>query len=369
MIDALELLQGLVGIPSLSGDEGEASEWLVERMADLGFRSFVDGAGNAVGVVERPDSEGKITFEGVLLGHIDTVPGEIPVEIRGGSLYGRGSVDAKGPLASFVMAAAGAGLLPGTRLIVAGAVEEEAATSKGAWHLVENLPGGSSEDPIRSPDFCLIGEPSGWDAVTLGYKGRMLIDYELSREMGHTAGPDTAVAERAVAWWNAIRAYADRCNNGCTREFDRLSLSLRSVQTASDGFYDSVSAKVGIRIPPGADLEAVAAEARLAAGEAQLEVYGEVPAHLADRRSPLVRAFSTVMRRQGVRPRMKVKTGTSDMNVAGPRWGCPIAAYGPGDSRLDHTPHEHLVIEDYHRAISTLTGVLERVQEVQHEFE
>ena len=42
----------------------------------------------------------------VLLGHIDTVPGEIPVRVEDGVLHGRGSVDAKGPLATFVAAAA-----------------------------------------------------------------------------------------------------------------------------------------------------------------------------------------------------------------------------------------------------------------------
>jgi len=29
-----------------------------------------------------------------------------------------------------------------------------------------------------------------------------------------------------------------------------------------------------------------------------------------------------------------IKTGTSDMNIVGPIWKCPIVAYGPGDSRL-----------------------------------
>jgi len=53
-----------------------------------------------------------------------------------------------------------------------------------------------------------------------------------------------------------------------------------------------------------------------------------------------------------------VKTGTSDMNVVGPVWHCPIVAYGPGDSNLDHTPHEHILIEEYGRAIAVLTRVL-----------
>jgi acetylornithine deacetylase/succinyl-diaminopimelate desuccinylase-like protein len=46
------------------------------------------------------------------------------------------------------------------------------------------------------------------------------------------------------------------------------------------------------------------------------------------------------------------------MNVVGPAWGENIVAYGPGDSRLDHTPGEHLEIDEYLRAIDVLEHVL-----------
>ena len=48
------------------------------------------------------------------------------------------------------------------------------------------------------------------------------------------------------------------------------------------------------------------------------------------------------------------------MNILFPAWSCPMVAYGPGDSRYDHTPIERLAIADYERAISVLRGVLER---------
>src|SRR5512134_1371926 len=89
-------LRGLVEHYSPSGEEGAAVTWLIERMQTLGFtRSYVDAAGNAVGWMG--DGPQQI----VLLGHIDTVPGEIPPHLEGGDYFGRGSVDAKGPLAAF----------------------------------------------------------------------------------------------------------------------------------------------------------------------------------------------------------------------------------------------------------------------------
>jgi LysW-gamma-L-lysine carboxypeptidase len=47
------------------------------------------------------------------------------------------------------------------------------------------------------------------------------------------------------------------------------------------------------------------------------------------------------------------------MNIVGPAWGTPIVAYGPGDSSLDHTPEEHITIEEFRRAVDVLTHALE----------
>jgi LysW-gamma-L-lysine carboxypeptidase len=38
-----------------------------------------------------------------------------------------------------------------------------------------------------------------------------------------------------------------------------------------------------------------------------------------------------------------------------------MLAYGPGDSTLDHTPDEHLHLDDYQRAIAVLTAALQRL--------
>ena len=73
-----------------------------------------------------------------------------------------------------------------------------------------------------------------------------------------------------------------------------------------------------------------------------------------------MRSFLSAIRAAdpAVQPGFVVKTGTSDMNVVGPLWRCPIVAYGPGDSALDHTPHEHLSLDEYWRAIEVLEQAL-----------
>jgi LysW-gamma-L-lysine carboxypeptidase len=49
------------------------------------------------------------------------------------------------------------------------------------------------------------------------------------------------------------------------------------------------------------------------------------------------------------------------MNVVGPAWGCPIVAYGPGDAAMDHTPDEHIEIEEFRRGVDVLAQALEIV--------
>src|SRR4051812_4092580 len=85
---AVALLHGLVATPSISRVEQDAVRYLVDAMARLGLEAWIDETGNAVGSI------GEGSPEIVLLGHIDTVPGDVPVRIEDGLLYGRGAVDA-----------------------------------------------------------------------------------------------------------------------------------------------------------------------------------------------------------------------------------------------------------------------------------
>ncbi|MCD6288973.1 MAG: [LysW]-lysine hydrolase [Anaerolineae bacterium] len=347
---SIELLRGAVEIESLSGQEEALAAYLVNAMRARGYdRAFIDEAGNAVGEKGLPDAAHTI----VLLGHMDTVPGHIPVRIEDGKLYGRGSVDAKGPLCAFIEAAARACPPTGWQIVVAGAVEEESATSRGARHIATQY----------HPDFCIIGEPSAWDRITLGYKGRLLVDFTARQPMGHTAGPMSSVCETVVTWWLGIQRFAEAFNRDRKTAFDRLLPSLREIHSSSDGLYDRVDATVGLRLPldiERADLEQAIRSAAPQAPDLEVTISfrGYEPAYRASKNTPLVRAFLAAIRGQGGRPGFKIKTGTSDMNVVGPVWGCPIVAYGPGDSSLDHTPEEHIELDEYLRAIDVLSDVL-----------
>jgi len=343
MDSAYATLHGLVSVYSPSGSERPAVDWLVARMRALGFeQSFVDEAGNAVGII------GSGPRQVILLGHIDTVPGEIPPRIQAGVLYGRGAVDAKAPLACFVDALAQTGAIPGWQFVVIGAVEEE-RDSEGARYVAQRY----------KPDFAIIGEPNRWDRVSLGYKGSAWADVTVRAEQFHSAHAEESACETAVNHWLRVKSFAESFNSGRVKNFERLLLTLRGMQSGADGFEQWARLSIGARLPvdlPPQEWYARLAEITLTA---LIEPRGfAVPAWQSEKNSPLVRALLSGIRACGGAPSFVYKTGTADLNIVAPVWGCPAVVYGPGDSALDHTPDEHISLEEYVQSVSVLTNAL-----------
>ncbi|MEI7555097.1 [LysW]-lysine hydrolase [Candidatus Chlorohelix sp.] len=352
--ERVAFFQEMLEIYSPSHQESAVAEFLVRKMQAWNFReAYVDEAGNAVGEIGATQEQATKTV--ALLGHIDTVPGFIPVQIMedGDTIYGRGSVDAKGPFAAFTLGAAA--LVPlqaqlsaeGKRIVLIGAVEEEAASSKGARYAANRY----------RPQFCVIGEPSGWSNITLGYKGRLLVDYTLSRDTKHTAAEGSSVCEEAVDFWNKIKAYATELNMGKSI-FETLQPSLRNFNSQANGFQEVAHLYIGFRIPVGFSIQEFKTLLDEWRGDAVLVLSGEEEPVRSEKNNLLVRAFLSAIRVEGGQPKFRYKTGTSDMNVLAPVWQCPILAYGPGDSSLDHTPNEHASLRELEKGANIITRML-----------
>ena len=342
----VDLLRRLVEIESLSDREGDAVRELVRQMGLRGLETEIDAAGNAIG------RAGSGERHVVLLGHIDTVPGRIPVRIdENGYLWGRGSVDAKGPLCTFAAAAALAAPRLKCRVTVVGAVGEERIGSPGAREVAK----------WDAPDFCVIGEPSSWDAVCLGYRGTLSLVYQLEQPSRHTAGPGEPASEQAVRFWNAVVAHCDEINATVEKRtmFTTLTPTLRRMSGGIDDLVDHGMMSIGLRMPPGVDVGALLERLRELAAPGELILDGVQEGYRSPRTSPIVPPFLRAIRAEGGEPRFTVKLGTSDMTIVGPVWQCPILAYGPGDAALDHTPEERVSLDEYGKAIRVLAAVLE----------
>ncbi len=348
MTNDIDFLTQAISIPSVSGNEAELAHYLVSEMKSFTTSAFVDEAGNAVGKLGHGPL--KLYF----LGHIDTVPGEIPVRVEDNVLWGRGSVDAKG---SFCTAVAAASKLSDSfkekvSLTLIGATEEESPTSKGARYAVQ---------AYEKPDLIIIGEPSNWDAMTLGYKGRLVSHWSVKKENFHSAGEGTTAAEDLVDIWNQLKTQADAYNQGKKGIFSALQIALQSISSQSDGLVQSATASIGYRLPTELSPNDLIKILESHDFQAEVNFTGQEIAYRSKKDTALTRAFRVAIREAGGKPRFKVKTGTSDMNVVAPDWNVPMLAYGPGDSALDHTPFERLELSEYQKAVAVLTTAFERL--------
>ncbi|SEQ86417.1 [LysW]-lysine hydrolase [Natrinema salaciae] len=335
--EARELLVDLVSTPSPTGEEREAAKRLVDFFEAHDREVWIDAVGN----VRAPADDAVL-----LTSHIDTVPGDIPVEIEEAGddeiLWGRGSVDATGPLAAMAAAAVRTGVS------FVGVVGEE-VDSTGSRYLVD--------DRAEPPDAVVNGEPSGADGITLGYRGLIAGTYVATSESGHTSRPDPNAIQHAVRWWSAVEAHFE--GDEYEPVFEQVTTKPVDIEggVSDDGLSVEATMDVQLRVPPALDVGTVreAAEAELEVGTVTWK--DKVPPVMMSPRTEVARAFRVAIRKEGGDPRLVRKTGTSDMNIYAGAWNCPMVTYGPGNSDLDHAPDERLPLSEFDQSVS----ILERV--------
>src|SRR6266545_3505636 len=306
-MDEVDLLMALVREYSPSGHEAGAVRRFIEAARSLGLTANADAAGN--GIARLGSGPPSVMF----LGHIDTVEGELPIRLDGRRLYGRGACDAKGALAAALVAA----------------------------HRHDG-PG----------DFLIVGEPSGWDGVTIGYKGNLSLVLRLDGERAHLSSPAATTVETALAFVDRLRAFCD-ARAGPT-PFHSLTIKTRSINTTQQGSDEHVEIGLNLRLPTGIGVDDVRSFIDENRGAVECETVDASDAIEVDSRNDVVRALCAGIRKQGSRPTLLRKLGTSDLNLAAPSWTCPAAAYGPGDSHLDHTDLESVDIDELRQSIEVL---------------
>jgi LysW-gamma-L-lysine carboxypeptidase len=207
-------------------------------------------------------------------------------------------------------------------------------------------------DTHRQPDALIIGEPSGWRTVVLGYKGKLDFRYRVSVESTHPTNPLPKAGELAAGCWQEVLDLLGP--QASHARFEQPGATMVSIS----GDLTSASTEVSIRTPPAFDAAGflTALRARLLSGE--LEFINFVAACRVDRTDPVVRALSAAIRQAGSAAGAKVKTATSDMNTLAEHWQIPMATYGPGESVLDHADDEHVLLADYLASIRVLSTAL-----------
>ncbi len=361
---AVRLLTNLLGIYSPSGKEADIANFLAEEMKKLGYQVGMDAIGNVIGVV----GEGEPTI--FLCGHMDTVAGHLPLRVEEGRIYARGAVDAKGPLAAMVMAAAEVAKEPSFKgkVLIASVVEEE-ATSRGVRHMITQ--------GIKA-DYAIFGEPSGVENITIGYKGQIQLKIVCRTQTGHSSTPwlyENALEKAYDLWLQIKNSYPpiDKADSA----FNAISACLTKISGGRGGAsvipFES-EMFIDIRVPPQFTTAQVIDETRKVIAKYQAAnpkvnvkatVEDTVEPFEVNKASPLVHVLSSSVRKVLNKPATLLrKTGTGDMNILGHAMNLHIVTYGPGDSHFDHTLDEHIVISEYLDSIKVYKETLLKLAEL-----
>lgn len=388
---AISFAQDLIGIPGLSGHEGDVARRVEQEFTRLGFKDIrSDRVGNVIGRV--PGSGDGAT---VLLNcHMDVVAEgdhsewEYPPfegRIAGGELHGRGAMDIKGPLALQThVAAALAGTAPGD-ILVAHTVFEE----RGGLGMKSLL-----ETAEVAPDVCVIGESTHGD-ICIGHRGRAEVEVVISGKAGHASAPERAA--NAIECLPAVLAGIERASSGLPSNpilgtstmvptmIDVLPQSRNvipdSVVVAIDWrilpemteeyllgrVREAVMAQLGTRAPGGCTVTVrMATESQRAYTD-----YGETrnlmtPGFLMDPEDPIVRtACQAVGRRDGAGPAIaRPWTFATDGGWSCGIHGIPSIGFAPGEERFAHTNRERLDLAEARWAFDRYLELIPALQQV-----
>lgn len=361
---AIELLKRALEIYTPSRSEAQLANLIKEKcLDDLGFEKVnIDSVGNVIA------TKGNGTPRILLCGHMDTVPGQIPVRIDSGFLFGRGASDAKAPLISMLLACSE--FKQRGTIIFAGVVDEE-GNATGIKELVKNN---------LSIDYAIFGEPSGINRITISYKGRIALKITCDvLDSAHASAPwlSKNSIEEVFEVWKLLSAEISAKYDKTDKKGKSVSLSLTEISGGSSHNVTPQKCKVtiDIRVPNGVKCLEILnhldtsikniSEIRKVKITYRIEDMTE--AFEADHSSPLVRALSlSILDVCKVRSVLLRKTGTGDMNVLGNSLNIPVVTYGPGEPHVSHSKDERVEIQSYLTSIEIYNRALFHTSRLHH---
>lgn len=357
----------LVREQSPSGLEARVAEHVAAEMQSLGYEVRRDELGNVVGTI----GDGSPCV--LLDAHMDTVGVTDPAmwthdpggELADGRLYGRGSMDMKGPLAAALYGiAAAASRLESGRLVVSATVAEELVEGPATQRVAEAV----------KPDFVIICEATSL-RLSIGQRGRAEISLEVLGRPTHSSRPELginaaeAIADAIVALrqleppshpvlgrgvlvltdiisrpYPGLSVVPDRC----VATYDRRTLpgeSEADVLGAINSIVEAVVASSG-------------ATASVSIAEDDFETYsgGRIralnfaPAWYFNPTEPVVRLAFEGLRAVGLEGDFTHYAFCTNGSGTAGRLGIPTVGFGPGQEELAHRIDEYIEVADLGRA-------------------
>jgi len=212
----IQLAQALIKQPSVTPDDCECQEIMMNHLAPIGFVAESMVIEDVVNLWSRRGTEGPVL---AFAGHTDVVPtgplaewqhAPFDAVIEGDILHGRGTADMKGSLAAFITACERfTKRHPKHKGSIAFLItsDEEGPATNGTIKVIETL-----EDRNEKIDWCLVGEPSSskvlGDTIKNGRRGSLNAKLIIKGKQGHVAYPQ--LADNPIH--HACTVLSDLCN-------------------------------------------------------------------------------------------------------------------------------------------------------------
>jgi acetylornithine deacetylase len=319
-LDVVSLTRRLVDIESITGNEGAVGHVLENELRGLGYdanRMPVEGERANVYATSSQQANPTVVFST----HMDTVPPFIPSSEDASRVYGRGSCDAKGIIATQIAAAE---RLKAEKIYV------------GLLFLVgeerDSLGAKFANQRAQGCKFLINGEPTE-NHIAIASKGSLRVQLTASGRMAHSAYPELgeSAIDKLVEALHRLRQMklpSDPEVGPCT-----LNIGVIDGGRAPNVIPDKARAQLLYRlIGPAEQLrrEIVEAVGDLAKVEFTLEI-------------PFLRLRTF----EGL-PTM-VAAFTTDIPALS-NWGQPILI-GPGSIHVAHTEREHVEKKQLNEAV------------------
>ena len=327
-LETIELARALIDIDSTTGRERAAGDWLAGVLRERGYsvveQPLARGCSNLVATLDDDPIV-------VLSTHYDCVPPFIPSTVRDGRLYGRGSCDAKGILAT-QLAAAERLRVSGERRVGLLFVVGEERGSDGAMLANGHAPGSR---------YLINGEPTDSRLATSTH-GVLRVRLHAHGRACHSATPEHGVSAIDLLIDALMRLRTLPLPSVADRGATYYTVGLIEGGVAPNVVSPHASAEIVFRIVGPADdvLKAIGPLASTVEIEEVLRVPW-VKLHTVDGIESAAFPFTT------------------DVPLLD-RWGTPLL-FGPGSILVAHTDEEHLEMEELAGAIDTYERLVRRL--------
>ena len=330
-MNLFELTKTLMNIPSVSGEEEQIGIFLGKYLLDLGWKVELQPVSENQSNVIAYLNETPRVF---LSTHLDTVPPFIPPTEDDEKIYGRGSCDAKGIIASQIIAAEELRKQGINDIGLLYTIEEE--TSSSGAKAANNHP------LAQKCEYLINGEPTDND-LAIGSKGTFRLKIIVEGKAAHSAYPEMGES--------AIEKLIDILQDVLNAEFP------------NDEFFGETTVNIGTIegglalnvIPPRAEAGiAIRLTTPRAAVEAMLnEIVGE-------RGRIEVLSCSEPIKMLAVEGfKQKHVRFTTDIPYL-TNWGTPLLL-GAGSILVAHTKDEFVLKKDLEEAVSLYIELVKKL--------